>query len=1521
MTTTIKITELTNIGANLVSSTVIPVVNMAGTPTTEKTVLGNIANVVLAGAGGNYVAATRATIANTVLTNAQPNITSVGTLTSLAVTGNITSGNATLGNLATANFFSGSGNNLSNIRGSNVSGFVPNANVANTAFSVAGSNVSGAVSLATFATIANAVAGANVAGAVGFATTANAVAAANVSGLGNIATINLTGSNSNVLYGNGAFAPISGGGANTGNIGFSNNIIYSNSGIIVNNSDLVSGQTAGLSIPVQGDGNAVSLYNSYGNVNLLAGNIGNSQPVKAWSFGADGNLTLPSNTFDIKYANGTQVSISGGANTGNVTFDNINIIGTGNLHLQPDPANVSSYLDIFISSGPDLHLVASAAANLVLGKDNQANVMTSWNGNVSIQSWNTNTGTQGGVWTFDGDGNLTLPNDANIAIYGNTTQFNTCPNGFLGLNSYDAGGNNIARVGISSADKLVGIGVSDPITEQDYNWTFTNGGGTIFPTLTVDLHNGGNQQAQTLQFGDSTKQAVITGPTPAAGDSAQRLIIQGQRANGTYAEGGDVYVWGGDSDYNGGDIKIYAGDSDGATGSGGYINLSGGDGADTGGYINLEGGYGSNGSGGYINITGGSGGNSIGGNIQIQGGQSSGTGINGANVLLQGGYSQSANGGAVTVRGGQSALGLSGYGNVLVEAGASAWTFDNSGNLQTPGNIVGPANANLTIFANAGVHEFIFADDGTFYAPDNVVLGGNSIYIGPGANTLAGTEHAVLIASSNHFAYIQGVINNVSDNGSADWVAQGHHGDDTGGWADMGFTSSGFGDANYTITGGGDGYVFAQSYGPGQTLLDGGGNLVLATGNQGTTKDIIFGTGGFLTSNIFGRISHSNNSLELSRTGASLKFPDGSVQTTAYTGGGGGSNTGNVTFNNQIVLGTGSNDGGGGLYLAPGNASIANSAVQYLRVRGGDYPTHIHLDTGNNEYYDQYFGADSKFVKLEANGNIVINADDYNGNFGTWVFDTDGNLSLPGDIIGTANANFTIYSNAAAHEFIFGDDGTFYAPDNVVLGGNAIYIGPGANTLTGIEHEVFIASSNNFAYVQAVVNNVSDNGSADWVALGARGDDTGGQASLGFTSSGFGDANYSITGNGDGYVFVQSYGPGQTLLGGGGNLVLTTGNQGTTKDIIFGTGGFLTSNIFGRISHSNNSLELSRTGATITFPDATEQNTAWTGSVTTIANGNSNVSVPTSSDNVYITTNNGTSKQWIFNKDGSLRTPGNIDIYGAINFPQQVSNINWSTYNIELSQYGRINTNVDFFANANVIGAQYLKGDGSNVTNISVTKIANGNSNVDIPTSNGNVVITTNGTASWTLDTTGNLTLPTNGQIIVSGGLVSSGASPAPTINGFSIINSVGISGNGNIAGNNISATGNVTAQGVGTNMVRRANTISGSNTVVTLDNLTALVGGTPTRLFIGAASSNMTMAGQSQTMISGSMAVSSWINVPIVTGVGNGFAMSGAISGAGDTVVLNITDQGAGSGTWRVTGMIANTSANLYSVSIERLA
>jgi hypothetical protein len=62
-----------------------------GNLTTTNANLGNLATA-------NYVT-------GTLTTAVQPNITSVGTLTSLSVTGNISSGNATLGNVVTANYF------------------------------------------------------------------------------------------------------------------------------------------------------------------------------------------------------------------------------------------------------------------------------------------------------------------------------------------------------------------------------------------------------------------------------------------------------------------------------------------------------------------------------------------------------------------------------------------------------------------------------------------------------------------------------------------------------------------------------------------------------------------------------------------------------------------------------------------------------------------------------------------------------------------------------------------------------------------------------------------------------------------------------------------------------------------------------------------------------------------------------------------------------------------------------------------------------------------------------------------------------------------------------------------------------------------------------------------------------------------------------------------------------------------------------------------------------------------------
>ena len=85
----IKITALTNIGSNISYTTLLPVVNMSGTPETQKANLQILGNHILNNAGGSYFAScAKAIVAETVANAAQPNITSVGTLNSLSVTGN-----------------------------------------------------------------------------------------------------------------------------------------------------------------------------------------------------------------------------------------------------------------------------------------------------------------------------------------------------------------------------------------------------------------------------------------------------------------------------------------------------------------------------------------------------------------------------------------------------------------------------------------------------------------------------------------------------------------------------------------------------------------------------------------------------------------------------------------------------------------------------------------------------------------------------------------------------------------------------------------------------------------------------------------------------------------------------------------------------------------------------------------------------------------------------------------------------------------------------------------------------------------------------------------------------------------------------------------------------------------------------------------------------------------------------------------------------------------------------------------
>jgi hypothetical protein len=275
-------------------------------------------------------------------------------------------------------------------------------------------------------------------------------------------------------------------------------------------------------------------------------------------------------------------------------------------------------------------------------------------------------------------------------------------------------------------------------------------------------------------------------------------------------------------------------------------------------------------------------------------------------------------------------------GNVTITSGGTkTWTFDSDGNTSMPGNLNITGNiipsANITYDLGTSANRF-----------KDLYLANSTIYIGN--QTISANTTNVIFS---------GIIS-----GNADGLTNIPAANITGN-AGSNFT------ANYSNYAG--------------NLINGNSNVNITTANSNVTIT----SNGIHTWNF-----NDTGNLVLPANTFAINYANGTQVPL-------GSNTGNVTFSNQIVIGTGLDDGTGGLYLATGPNGSAN--LQYLQVRGGDVATHIHLDTGNNSFYDQYFGNDSKYVKLSAGdtGNVVIGTDNGNGTLYSWNFNSSGNLVLP----------------------------------------------------------------------------------------------------------------------------------------------------------------------------------------------------------------------------------------------------------------------------------------------------------------------------------------------------------------------------------------------------------------------------------------------------------------------------------------------------------------------------------------------
>ena len=125
---------------------------------------------------------------------------------------------------------------------------------------------------------------------------------------------------------------------------------------------------------------------------------------------------------------------------------------------------------------------------------------------------------------------------------------------------------------------------------------------------------------------------------------------------------------------------------------------------------------------------------------------------------------------------------------------------------------------------------------------------GDQAFIGSGAAALAAalTNPKVVIKTSAS-DYAQVAFQNVGNtaDSSTDFIAYANNGTDAAGWIDMGITAASFNDPAFTITGPHDGYIFMEA----PTGTAGDGNLVLATGANGTQNKIVFAAGGLDTDN------------------------------------------------------------------------------------------------------------------------------------------------------------------------------------------------------------------------------------------------------------------------------------------------------------------------------------------------------------------------------------------------------------------------------------------------------------------------------------------------------------------------------------------------------------------------------------------------------------------------------------------------------------------------------------------------
>lgn len=349
-------------------------------------------------------------------------------------------------------------------------------------------------------------------------------------------------------------------------------------------------------------------------------------------------------------------------------------------------------------------------------------------------------------------------------------------------------------------------------------------------------------------------------------------------------------------------------------------------------------------------------------------------------------------------------------------------------------------------------------------------------------------------------SYAQLAIHNAEVTSSTDLIVYSDNGTDTAGWIDVGVTGSKFIQSGFGLTKQNEGYLFYEA--------PVAGAVKTITNKQLTANVVTLTTStahGFAVGN---SVVVSGVQTTLNGTFTVTTVPTSTTFTYAKT-------LGNIA--SAVASGTVKIQSTGNLTIATGAQGSENKII---------------IGAGG-------FGSGTTQMSITPNASVNIAIATASTTPTTGALTVDGGVGVQGNLNVLGNMSVQGDINLTGLQFLA--------------------IGDGASTFAStLTNPQMVVQSNDTDYSQIAFRNIgnSADSSTDLILYANNGTDAAGWIDMGITSAAFNDPLFTLTGNHDGYIFMEA--PVGTT--GDGNLVIATGGNGLLNKIIFGAGGLTDGN-------------------------------------------------------------------------------------------------------------------------------------------------------------------------------------------------------------------------------------------------------------------------------------------------------------------------------------------------------------------------